>query len=105
MHYQTGQVLSTRLSEGSGHDFKLFIRSMWSFIYRPYILADKIYQGLKSLSFSCLLPCDAKKCEKPAWELRPLNREINKRRICIQHLFDSLNRFKILSTIYRNCRN
>lgn len=93
MHYKTGQILSTHLAKGSVHDFNLFIISMQSFTYRPYILADKGYQGLKGLGFSCVLPLKAKK------------REINKRRICIEHLFGNLKRFKILSTTYRNRRS
>lgn len=105
MHYKTGQILSTHLANGSVHDFKLFTRSMRSFTYRPYILADKGYQGLKGLGFSCLLPLKAKKREKLARELRPLNKEINKRRVCIEHLFGNLKRFKILSTTYRNRRS
>jgi hypothetical protein len=49
-----------------------------------------------------LLPCKAKKrCELDPL-LKTYNREINKRRIVIEHVFATLKTFKILAERYRN---
>ncbi|MCG2916240.1 transposase family protein, partial [Escherichia coli] len=49
-----------------------------------------------------LLPLKAKKRCKLDPELKLYNREINKRRIGIEHVFGSLKTFKILAERYRN---
>lgn len=49
-----------------------------------------------------LLPSKAKKCCRLASVLKAYNREINKRRISIEHMFGQLKRFKILAKHYRN---
>jgi hypothetical protein len=48
------------------------------------------------------LPSKAKRCCKLDAELKVYNREINKKRIGIEHVFGRLKTFKILAERYRN---
>ena len=102
MHYKTGQILSVCGAKGSVHDFKLFKKSLKYLTFKPYFIADKGYQGLQGMGFGCLMPIKAKKGKKICRELKKFNREINRRRICIEHVFGRLKRFRILSCVYRN---
>lgn len=75
---------------------------MHLFPTNSFILADKGYQGISVIYTTNLLPSKAKKrCELDPL-LKTYNREINKRRIGIVHLFGTLKTFKILAERYRN---
>ena len=102
IHYKTQQVLSLCSSHGSVHDFELFKRNLKQIPLRAFILADKGYQGIYNVYANSLLPLKAKKRCKLDPELKRYNREINKRRIGIEHVFGSLKKFKILAERYRN---
>lgn len=67
-----------------------------------FILADQGYQGMSAIYPNSLLPCKAKKCCELDLLLKAYNREINKRRIGIEHVFDTLKTCKILAKCYRN---
>ena len=102
IHYQTQEILSLSMCEGSKHDFELFKENMKSIPKGSFILADKGYQGIYAIYNQSLIPLKAKKGRKLAEELKVYNREINRRRIGIEHVFGKLKTFKILCERYRN---
>lgn len=104
-HYQTGQILSTCFAKGRIHDFKLLKLSMAYWLFKPFIVADKGYQGIHQLGLIALIPFKAKKRQAIDRYLKQINLEINRRRIGIEHVFGVLKRFRILSTTYRNRRS
>lgn len=65
-------------------------------------LQIKGYQWIYAVSLNNLLPLEEKKCCKLDTKLKIYNQEINKIRIGIEHVFNSLKTFKILSERYRN---
>lgn len=69
------------------------------------MMVDKGYAGLAALGFECLIPFKANRRQKLDPHLKYLNREINRRRIAVEHTFGVLKRFKILSSPYRNRRS
>lgn len=100
----TGCLLNTQGVEGSVHDFALFKRTLKTWRYRPYFVMDKGYEGTQNLSFKALIPFKKPKGRPLASEQKQINREINRRRMPIEHAFAALKVFKILSTRYRNRR-
>ncbi|MEG6548355.1 transposase family protein [Acinetobacter bereziniae] len=69
-----------------------------------FILANKSYQGIYAIYPNGLLPFKAKKCCELDPILKTYNREINKRRIVIKHVFFTLKTFNILTESYYNRR-
>lgn len=67
-----------------------------------FILADKGYQGIYQIYDKSQIPFKAKKGQKLEEELKVYNREINRRRMDIEHVFGKLKTFKILCERYRN---
>ena len=102
IHYKTQQILSLCTSRGAVHDFELFKRHLNQIPVGSFILADKGYQGIYKVYPKSLLPVKAKKHCKLAPDLKIYNKEINKRRIGIEHVFGRLKTFKILAEKYRN---
>lgn len=102
IHYKTRQILSLCSCRGAVHDFELFKRNLKQIPLGAFILADKSYQGIYHVHPNSLLPLKAKRRFKLDPELKMYNREINKRRIGIEHVFGSLKTFKILAERYRN---
>lgn len=102
IHSKTQQILSLCMSKGAVHDFELFKRNLHLIPTNSFILADKGYQGIRALYSHSLLPSKAKKRCRLDPVLKAYNREINKRRIVIEHIFGRLKTFKILSERYRN---
>jgi hypothetical protein len=100
----TGCLLNPQGGKGSVHDFKLFKQTFNTWRYRPYFIMVKGYDGIHSLHFKALLPFKKPKGRSLAPEQKALNREVNRRRIPIEHAFAALKVFKILSTRYRNRR-
>lgn len=90
------------MSKGAVHDFELFKRNLHLIPTNSFILADKDYQGIYDLYSDSLLPSKAKKRCRLDPVLKTYNREINKRRIGIEHVFGTLKTFKILAECYRN---
>ncbi len=102
IHYRTHQILSLCTSRGSVHDFELFKHNLNQIPVGAFILADKGYQGIYAVFTDSLLPLKAKRHCKLHPELKAYNREINQRRIGIEHVFGRLKTFKILAGCYRN---
>ncbi len=102
IHYKTQQILSLCGCHGAIHDFKLFKRHLNQIPMGAFILVDKGYQGIDTVYSNSLLPLKANKGGNLHSELKKYNREINKRRIGIEHVFGSLKTFKILAERYRN---
>lgn len=102
IHYKTQEILSLSMCKGSKHDFELFKENLNSIPKGSFILADKGYQGIYEVYDKSLIPLKAKKWQKLASELKFYNREINKRRIGIEHVFGKLKSLKILCERYRN---
>lgn len=93
------------MCRGSKHDFELFKDNLNSIPKGAFILADKGYQGIYDVYERSLIPLKAKKGQKLANELKIHNREMNRRRIGIEHVFGKLKVFRILSERYRNRGN
>ena len=102
IHYKTQKILSLCTSRGAVHDFELFKRNLNQIPVGAFILADKGYQGIYAVYSNSLSPLKAKRRCKLHPELKIYNREINKRRIGIEHVFGKLKTFKILAGGYRN---
>lgn len=102
IHYKTQKILSLCTSRGAVHDFELFKRNLNQIPVGAFILADKGYQGIYAVYSNSLLLLKAKRRCKLHPELKIYNREINKRRIGIEHVFGKLKTFKILAGGYRN---
>ena len=102
IHYKTQQILSLCSSRGAVHDFELFKRNLNQIPSGAFVLADKGYQGIYAIYEKSLIPIKAKRGCKLDPVLKQHNREINKRRIGIEHVFGSLKTFKILAERYRN---
>ena len=99
---QTGRLMSTCSAPGAVHDFSLFKSHVKDWRYRPYLIVDKGYQGIESLYFKALIPLKKPKQRVLTKEQKAFNREVNRRRIVIEHVFAALKTFKILGTRYRN---
>ncbi|RZG67659.1 hypothetical protein EXE25_06735 [Acinetobacter bouvetii] len=102
IHDKTRKILSLCSRHSAMHDFELFKRNLNQIPAGAFILADKGYQGIYAFFANSLLPLKAKRCCKLNPRLKIYNREINKRRIGIEHVFGKLNSFKILVGRYRN---
>lgn len=102
IHHKTQEILSLSMCKGSKHDFELFKENPKLIPKGSFILADKGYQGIYDIYEKSLIPLKAKKGQKLAEELKAFNREINCRRIGIEHVFGKLKAFKILCERYRN---
>ena len=68
------------------------------------LLVDKGYQGLAKLGIKCLMPFKSSKKKVLCPLHKKINREIGKRRICIEHINGKLKVFRILAERYRNRR-
>ncbi|AMW80105.1 transposase [Acinetobacter sp. TGL-Y2] len=102
IHYKTQQILSLCSSRGAVDDLELLKRNLNQITLGAFILANKGQQGIYNVSAHSLLPLKAKKGCKLDPELKCYNREINRRRIGIEHVFGCLKKFKIFSERYRN---
>lgn len=102
VHYKTLEILSLSMCKGSKHDFELFKENLNCIPKGAFILGDKGYQGICTIYEKSLIPLKAKKGQKLDPELKVYNREINRRRIGIEHVFGKLKTFRILSERYRN---
>ena len=102
VHAKTREILSLCMCKGAVHDFELFKRNLHLIPKSSMVLADKGYQGIYNIYANSLLPLKAKKGCTLDSELKKYNREINKRRIGVEHVFGSLKTFKIISERYRN---
>jgi len=90
------------MCKGSKHDFELFKETINSIPEGAFVLGDKGYQGIYDIYEKSLIPLKAKKGQKLAEELKMYNREINRKRIGIEHVFGKLKKFKILCERYRS---
>ena len=75
------------MCKGAVHDFELFKRNQHLIPKESFVLADKGYQGIYAIYEKSLIPIKAKRGCKLDPVLKQHNREINKRRIGIEHVF------------------
>ena len=101
--YTRGIICSAH-GKGREHDFALFKRSELKVDESIELLADKGYQGIKALHENSFIPIKKKKGQKLSKEERDYNRDIGRKRICIEHVNGRLKRFRILAGLYRNRR-
>ncbi|WP_425972232.1 transposase [Acinetobacter sp. TSRC1-3] len=102
IHYKTQEILSLCMCKDTVHDFELFKKHLKQIPVDAFILGDNGCQGIYSVYAQSLLPFKAKRRCKLDPELKVYNREINNRRIGIEHVFGDLKTFKILAERYRN---
>lgn len=96
--------MSTHPAPGAMHDFALFKQTVKRWRYRPYLIVDKGYEGIHRLQFKALISFKKPKRWPLTSKQKAFNREVNRRRIVIEHVFAVLKAFKILGTRYRNRR-
>lgn len=102
IHSKTQQILSLCSIVDAVHDFELFKRNLKQIPVRLLSLRIKVIKEFLIFFRNSLLPLKEKRGYKLHPELKTYNREINKRRIGIEHVFFKLKTFKILSGCYRN---
>jgi hypothetical protein len=100
IHCKTQQILSLCISKGAVHDFELFKRNLHLVPTNSFIRADKGYQGIYDIYPNSLLSCKTKKFCELGLLLKTYNREINKRRKVIEHVFGTLKSLKTLAERY-----
>ena len=96
--------MHTAGAQGSVHDFNLFKRNWKRWHFQPYFIVDKGYEGIQHLTDKALIPFKKPKGRSLTPEQTCFNREVNRRRMPIEHAFAALKVFKLLSTRYRNRR-
>lgn len=79
-------------------------KSIKTLAFKPVFIADQDYLGLAKLGIRCLIPFKASWRLKLDPYLKHLNREINRRRIGVEHTFGALKQFRMLSSPYKNRR-
>jgi hypothetical protein len=67
-------------------------------------MADLAYKGFKEIKSKLLIAIKKPKNMELSKEAKSINREINRRRITIEHINSKLKVFRILSERYRNRR-
>lgn len=96
--------MSTSFSKGKKHDFKLYKESSIRLNSNTLLTLDKGYQGIKKYHNNAELPKKNTKKKPISKEDKLLNKEINSKRVIVEHIFGKLKLFKILSYPYRNRR-
>lgn len=96
--------MSTSFSQGKKHDFKLYKDSSIKFNSNTLLTLDKGYQGIKKYHNNVKIPKKNTKNNPISKEDKLLNKEINSKRVIVEHIFGKLKLFKILSYPYRNRR-
>lgn len=96
--------MSCRFSKGKKHDFKIYKENPK--VLNSNILAkvDKGYQGMKKLHSNLEIPKKNSKKNPLSKEDKLLNKQMNSKRVFVEHIFGKLKLFKILSYPYRNRR-
>ena len=100
----TRRILAVRVGKGRRHDFHLFKRSQTHVHPSVEMFADTGYQGLQKLHANTRKPHKATKKHPLTGEQKRANRQINSRRVVVEHALRRLKVFRLLGERYRNRR-
>ena len=95
------KIICSEFSSGKVHDFQLFKNSHLHFAKNTLVIADTGYSGVDLIHSKSLIPKKSSKLHKLTKEDKFYNRTISKLRICIEHIFRFLKRFRLFSERYR----
>ena len=98
------RILAVRAGKGRRHDFHLFKQSQVRVHPRVEMFADTGYQGLQKLHANTRKPAKATKKHPLTAEQKRANRQINSRRVVVEHAIRRLKVFRLLGERYRNRR-
>ena len=101
---KTKCVLAVAQHMGSTHDFALFKESFRGASNKIQFLADSGFQGILKFHMNSITPIKSSKNHKLTIDEKRFNHELSKKRICVEHVFAWIKRFKILAYRYRNKR-
>ncbi len=99
---KSGQVICLEHGKGRMHDFRLFKNSRVRFGELLNVIADKGFQGIKKIHQLSETPIKKAKGKKLTKAQKKYNRELNRLRITVEHVYRRLKIFKILDYRYRN---
>ena len=101
----TGRIVGICLDKGHVHDFSVYKESSAARIPRGVVLyADSGYQGIADCHANSVIPRKKPRGGSLDKSQKASNREISRKRICIEHVNRWVKRFRILKDTYRNRR-
>ena len=100
----TRSILSVKFSNGKRHDFRMYKESKVRINPNAKKLVDSGYTGISKYQSNCLIPKKRSKKNPLTKQDKKFNSEISSQRVCVEHVFAALKKFKIISDKYRNRR-
>ena len=100
----TRRILAVCVGKGRRHDFHLYKQSRVRVHPSVSMHADTGYQGLQKLHANTHKPAKATKRHPLTREQKQANRQINSRRVVVEHSIRRLKVFRLLGERYRNRR-
>ena len=101
---KTRRIISTAITNGKRHDFRLFKESKTRIHPDIKVLTDTGYQGIAKLHSRCELPKKRSKNKPLTSDDKKRNQVLASERVGNENVIGMLKRFKILSDRYRNRR-
>ena len=101
---KTRRIISTAITNGKGHDFRLFKESRTRIHPDIKVLTDTGYQGIAKLHSRSELPKKRSKNKPLTSDDKKRNQVLASERVGNENVIGMLKRFKILSDKYRNRR-
>ena len=98
---ENGKTLSLAFAKGKVHDSQL---KSCKIHLKPgaQLMADRGYQELTKLHANSVLPKKSSKNRPLSKQDLKKNRNISRKRICVEHMIALVKRFRILSERYRD---
>ena len=100
----TRRILAVRVGKGRRHDFPLYKQSQTRVHPGVEVFCDTGYQGLQKLHANTRKPHKATKKRPLTREQKQANRQINSRRVAVEHAIRRLKVFRLLGERDRNRR-
>jgi hypothetical protein len=101
---KTRQIISTAITNGKRHDFRLFKESKTRIHPDIKVVTDTGYQGIAKLHSRSQLPKKRSKNKPLTSDDKKRNQALASERVGNENVISMLKRFKILSDRYRNRR-
>ena len=101
---ESKKIISTDLSNGKMHDFKLYKRSNTAIHPDIKSINDSGYQGLQKMHINTELPKKKSKGSSLSKSDKAYNKELSSKRSLNENVIASIKRFKIVADRYRNRR-
>ena len=104
MDRQNNQIISTSISNGRRHDFRIFKESKVRILPKIKVKVDTGYQGIIKIHANSELPKKRSKKNPLTDEDIKRNHQISSERVAVEHVIGLIKRFKIIAERYRNRR-